>query len=408
MDLEAAEAVVHRAGEVDVVEGLAALADLSLIRLDERDAEPRYGMLETIREFAQDRLTASGDEAALRRAHAAYFLSLAEHAQPQLYGPEQGSWLRRLEAEHPNFRVALETLAASDDHVAHLRLAAMLGDFWFLRGHLAEGRARLERVLARAGTPSPDLAEALRGLGALAGAQGDLDAAEVWLQQSDALARVLNEPTLLWQVPFERGLVARLAGDDEQAPSFFETALAAGRKRNDAYGAGISLAMLGNIAHQRGDIDTAERLNADAIVLLRTVGAAFELSIGLSLIGEVALARGDLPRAIAAYQEALDLALRVEVELAVAIALAGFAAVATARADHTASARLLGATETVREASHHDRLSTHVLHAQTMQTVRTVLGEAAFVSEWEAGRALPVEEAVALPRSLGLLEATAR
>jgi predicted ATPase len=88
---------------------------LSLIRLDERAAEPRYGMLETIREFAQDRLGASGDEASVRQAHAAYFLRLVEHAQPQLYGPEQARWLRRLEAEHPNFRVALETLAASDD-----------------------------------------------------------------------------------------------------------------------------------------------------------------------------------------------------------------------------------------------------------------------------------------------------
>jgi predicted ATPase len=405
--LEAAETVVNLEGNRDVLAGLAALADLSLIRLDESGAEPRYGMLETIREFAQDRLAASGDEAALRQTHAAYFLSLAEHGKPELYGPRQGTWLRLLEAERPNFRVALATLATSDDHDTHLRLAAALGDFWFLRGHLTDGRSHLERALARAEAPSPSRAEALRGLGVLAYAQSDFAAAETWLRQSEALAEALNVPTLLWHAPFERGFAAQLEGDVERAASRFEAALAAAREHNDAFGAGIALSALGYMAHQRGDLDAAERLSAEAIGLLRTVGAAFELCFGLRLIGEIALARDDLARAIAAYQEALDLALDIEVELAVASALAGFAAVAAARGDHTSAAQVLGATETVREDSHHVRLMNPVQHAQTIQTVRTALGETAFVAAWEAGRALPVQDAVELPRSLGLLEGNA-
>lgn len=406
--LEAAEAVVHRAGEVDIVEGLAALADLSLIRLDEPAPEPRYGMLETIREFAQDRFTAGDDEPWVRQAHAAYFLRLAELAQPQLYGPEQGRWLRRLEVEHPNVRVALETLAASDDRAAHLRLAAMLGDFWWMHSHLAEGRAHLERALARTDARSSDRAEALKSLGALASAQGDCAAAESWLRHGEALARSLNLPAVLWQALFERGVIVHLAGDDDQAVSLFEAALAVARESHDAQATGVALTVLGDAAYSRGDLEAAERLTAEALALLRAVGAQFELSMVLSSIGVLALARGDLARAIAAYQEALERALRIDVAFAVADALAGFAAIAAARGNHSAAAQVLAATETVREASRRARIPHDARYAQTLQTVRTVLGEVAFVAAWDAGRALPVEEAVTLPRSLGLFEATAK
>jgi predicted ATPase len=182
--LAAAEDVANLEGDLDVLEGLASLADLSLIRFDESGPELRYGMLETIREFAAERLAAGGEEPALRLAHAAYFLRLAEQGKPFLYGAGQRVWLRRLEAEHPNFRVALATLAAYDDDDRYLRLAADLGLFWFLHAHFAEGRAYLERALSRAASPTPHHAEALLGIGRLAELQGDFGAAETWLLQS--------------------------------------------------------------------------------------------------------------------------------------------------------------------------------------------------------------------------------
>ncbi len=116
--LEAAEAVANFAGDLDILEGLASLADSSLIRLDESGSEPRFGMLETIREFAQERLAASVDEAMLRQAHAAYFIRLAEQGKPFMYRAGQREWLRKLETEHPNFRAAFDVLATSDDHEA--------------------------------------------------------------------------------------------------------------------------------------------------------------------------------------------------------------------------------------------------------------------------------------------------
>ena len=175
------------------------------------------------------------------------------------------------------------------------------------------------------------------------------------------------------------------------------------RELNDAHGAGAALNALSDAAYWRGDLETAERLGEEAVALLRSIGDAFELSLGLTNIGAVALARGDTPRAVVAYQEALDLALGIEADWVIANALAGFAAVAMARGDHAGAAQLLGATETVREASHHARIPSFTHHAQTTRAVRAALGDAAFVAAWEAGRALPAEEAVDLPRALGLL-----
>ena len=404
--LEAAEAVAATARQdVDVLAGLAALVDASLLhRLAGSDDEPRFGMLETVREFAQDQLAASGEDVTLRGAHAAYFLALAEHAKPHLSAADQGAWLRRLEAEHPNIRVALATLAASDDHDAYLRLAANLGVFWWMRAHLAEGRLHLEHALARAAAPTPHRAEALTGIGRIVTSQGDLAAGETWLRQGEALARSLDVPGLLWQALFERGQAAEYADDDARAVPLYEAALAVARELNDAQAASVPLWALSEVAYGRGDLETSGRLGEEAIALLRSGGDEFMLSLCLVTRGGVALGWGDLPRAVVAYQEALELALGIEMQWVVAGALAGFAAVAAARGHHVAAAGLLGAAATIREASHQDRFANFYHHAQTTQAVRAAVGEAAFVAAWEAGRAMPAEEAVDLPRSLGLLE----
>ena len=405
--LEAAEAVANVDGDVDVLEGLSALVDKSLVHLDEHGPEPRYGILETIREFAQDRLAASGEAASLHQAHAAYFLNLAEHAKPHLYGVGQRTWLRRLEVEHPNFRAALDVLAASGDHDAHLRLTANLGLFWFLHGHFAEGHGHLERALALAVAPTPHRAEALTGIGRIAEAQGDPDASETWLRQSEELARALDVPAVLWQAHFQRGVAAESKGDDERAVALWESALAVARELNDAQAAGVALYALSDAAYRRGDLQGSERLGEESVALLRSAGDEWVLSLSLGNIGVVAIAKGDMPRAVAAYQEALDLALGTDADWAIANALAGFAAVASARGDHGGAAQLLGATETLRAASQQERLSNYALHAQTIQAVRAALGEAAFAAAWEAGCAVPHKDAVNLPRALGLLETDA-
>jgi predicted ATPase len=155
--LEAAESVCG--DDLDVVDGLASLTDCGLTRVEGTDDAPRFTMLEPIREYAVERFEESGEAEKFRRGHAAYFLGLAEEAEPNLRG-SPGDWLDRLEREHDNFRAALDRLEASGDGETALRLAAALWRFWYLKGHLAEGRGRLETVVAsdvRPPRPEPRL-----------------------------------------------------------------------------------------------------------------------------------------------------------------------------------------------------------------------------------------------------------
>ncbi len=402
--IDAAAAVADADGAlgIDILEGIAALADQSLIVLDESEPEPRYRMLETIREFAQERLAASGEGDAVRQAHAAYFLILAEEAKPHLYGAGQRVWLRRLEAEHPNLRVALERFAASGDDEAHLRLVSNLGLFWFLRNHLGEGRAHLERALGRSSAPILPRAEALLGAGRIASCQNDLAAAETRLRQAEDLARELGSLDLLWQAIFQRGNVAEWQGDDDRAVSLNEAALTVARKLDNPQAASVMLYSLGDAAYRRGDPVAADRFGEEAVALSRRAGDGFVLGLSLTGVGQMALSRADVPAAAAAYQESLTLGLGIENDWVVACALAGFAAVAMARGDGPGAATLLGAAETLREASHQTRFSNYAHHGQTVEAVRAALGEEAFAAAWESGHALSVEDAVDLPYNLGL------
>ncbi len=163
--LEAVERVCG--DDLDVVDGLASLTDSGLTRVEGTDEAPRFAMLETIREHAAERLEESGEVEELRRRHADYFLGLAEEAEPDLRG-SPGDWLDRLEREHDNFRAALDRLEASGDSETALRLAAALWRFWYLRGHLAEGRRRLESALRADERPTAARGKALNGAASLA------------------------------------------------------------------------------------------------------------------------------------------------------------------------------------------------------------------------------------------------
>ena len=158
--IEAAQSVCG--DDHEIVDGLASLTDKGLTRLEGTDEEPRFSMLETIREYALERLEDSGEASGRRRRHADYFLALAEEAEPNLTGTgSYAEWLDRLEAEHANFRAALDWLEASDESEDALRLAAALGRFWNRKRHLVEGRHRLERALSAAEHPTAARAKAL-------------------------------------------------------------------------------------------------------------------------------------------------------------------------------------------------------------------------------------------------------
>lgn len=393
--LEAAETVAARDGVVDVVDGLAALRDLSLIRVEAHEIWPRYTMLETIREFALERLYASPEAGAVLHAHAAYFQAFVATVFSHLYSPEQGVWTRRLDAEIPNVRVALQTLTQHDDVDAHLRFVANLGDYWYRRMHLAEGRAHLEAALARAAQPSLPQAEAMLWAGVLAFGQDDLPAAERWLGRCEALARTLNAAPLLFDALFWRGVVADLGEQDHRAFASFQAALSVAQERGYEKGIGSALSVLAPIALHGGDLDRAEKWSQEALPYLHAAGDLFDLSVGYAGLGEIALARGDLAQAARAFQSSLVHALNSDVAWLFANALVGFAALAAARGDVTFAAQLLGATETARAESLHLKVPSHVMHMDITQRVRAALSESDYLDAWDAGQALTRDELLA-------------
>ncbi len=397
--IEAAEAVADPSRDLDVLDGVGSLLDKSLIRVDEREGESRYGMLETVREFALDRLEREGEREAARARHAAHFLRLAERGAVALEGIEQRRWLRLLEREHPNLREAFATFEAGDDDAGCLRLATALYFFWFIHTRAAEGLPRLRRALDRETGMTAGRARALVGAGYLAYAVGDYADAERWLREGEVLARALGDTRVMANARLARGTVAEHMGDEAGAERFFHSALSAAQEVGDAWLIGVVLPNLSDAAYRRGDLDRAERFAMDGFAPLAESGNGYMESMNLANVAQVALARGDIRRAAGAFGDALGVAEEIGSRWNLANAVAGAAAVEAARGRHERSARLLGAADAAREASGHPRLPQFFMVSQTEATVRRALGPDRFRAGWAAGRALPAEAAADAARA---------
>jgi predicted ATPase/serine/threonine protein kinase len=276
--LEAVEAVVNATGDLalDVLEGVGSLLDRSLVQQTERESEePRLMMLETIREFGLERLTASGELERTRAAHAHYFLALAEQAEPALDGPTQARWIARLEQEHDNLRAALEwaleqrtDAPATERWELGLRLSVALKEFWLILAHYREARTFLERALAVSeGTRTALRARVLRAIASVAEVQDDIDRIEVAAQHSLALSRELE----------------------------------------DICGIAESLGLLAAAAWLRGKIVEAVSLHEEQVRLLRQVGEPGEVAEALFKLAEHVSTHGEYARGQALFAEALQL-----------------------------------------------------------------------------------------------------
>jgi predicted ATPase/class 3 adenylate cyclase len=313
--LEAAEAVVDFGTDptLSVFDCLDALHDASLIRLQEttdRDvaADPRFSMLQTINEFASEQLVASGELAQVKENHAGWFLDLAVEAEPQLPGPSAVSWLDRLENDHDNLRAALDWFGGQGDGERAVTLAAALWRFWWLRGHVAEGRDHLETALAvTASNASVARATALDGAGVLAETQGDYDRAEALHREALALSRERDDKSGIARALGNLGVVAFDRGDDEQATISLEESLALAREIGDQLLVATALNDLAAVAFERGDLDRAESLYQESLGLRRRSGSGSEIARALNNLGSVAFARGDFGDACQLFSESLDL-----------------------------------------------------------------------------------------------------
>ncbi|MBN1444433.1 MAG: protein kinase [Planctomycetes bacterium] len=316
--LSAAEAVAGAGGSaaidaIDVLDGLALLLDHSLLRPHESiGEEPRCSMLETLREFALERLEEAGETESIREAHALHYLDLAERAERELTGPHQERWLLRLEEDHDNLRAALEWAEQRGAAEVACRLGAALWRFWLARGYLAEGRRRMEGLLALPAQVEPSLrARALHALGTLAHNEGDNRRARASLEEGLRLRREIGDERGIAEILNNLSWTACELSDLETADALAREALSRNRELGDQRGTALALNNLGWIAGYRGYFLRAADLHGESLALRREIGDERGVAFALTNLAWCLRESGDLAEARANLDQALPIVLRL-------------------------------------------------------------------------------------------------
>lgn len=397
--LEAAERVCSGDGldESEVLGLLSGLVDRSLAVAEERSGKARYSLLNTMRQYAREKLEESGQEALPRTRHLDWCVSLAERAEPELTGPDQAEWLDRLEAEHDNLRAALTWSVNRRAGVeAGLRLGGALWRFWWQRGYQSEGRGWLEQALsAPADGPPAARAKALRAAGVMAGDHADYAASRAFLEESLAIAREFRDAEGVALALGNLGVVARRQGDFAAARPLHEESLALHRQVGEKRGISLSLGNLGVVAMYQGDHEAARAHLEEGLTIDRELGDTFGIAGGLYRLGDLARTQGDYRRATALHHEALALFRELGNKEGVPSSLERLAGVAVAQDDCDRAARLFGAAEALRHAmSAPVPPSERADHEHGVSLARAGLGAEAFEAAWAEGRAMPLERAI--------------
>jgi predicted ATPase/class 3 adenylate cyclase len=354
--LEAVEAVANTRDQlgIDPFDGVASLANKSLLRqMVTGPEEPRFFMLETIREYAGERLEADPEAEDVRRRHAGFFLDLAERAEPELTGADQARWLDALEADHDNFRTAIAWAAEHDLDVA-LRLGGALWRFWQFRGHLREAAERLEGLLER---PGPwDLAaraKALEGAGGVTYWMGDFARARRWYEECLAIRLDLRDPREIaeakYNLAFAHGIAPRPNQDLGAATRLLDDALAEFQGLGDREGIAKATWGLATMAYGGEDWERMAELGSASVRMFREIDNPFGLAWALHLEG-LALAVLDRPdEAEVLLREAMGIFLPSDDRSALALLMADLSILAESRGEIQQALRLAGAAESVEE-----------------------------------------------------------
>ena len=393
--LEAAEAVGSAgAVEEDVLGLLPMLVDKSLVT-PQADGTACYGMLEPVRQYGREKLEASGQADAAGRRHAAFFLALAQEAEPELKGGvRQRAWLEHLEADHDNLRAAI-SWSLNDEPEQALRLAAALARFWEIRSYLSEGSGWLEAVLRRnSGADAAVRARAATEAGTFAWYQGNYDRAIAFHREALALYQDLGD---------ERGVAFALVclgcqelekGDYGRAAPPLEEALALGRKLGDELISAYAVNNLGEVARVRGEYGRALACYEEALSTFRERGDSFLIAKTLSGMGWVAADNGDHEAATRFIGEGLPLAQQLGSGEVSAMCLEALAVVYGAKAEGTRAARLYGAAEALRLAIGAPLPPADWPERERhLATARATLDAASWEAAWADGRAMTPQQA---------------
>ena len=436
--LEAIEEVCNPGEDLEVLEGVDSLLEKCLLRREEEaGGKSRYVMLETVGEYAREKLKESGEAEAAQRTHAEHFLVVAEEAEPELFGPRDMEWFNRLEEEHDNMRAALSWALERAEAELALHLAGALWPFWETRGYYDEGRRWLEEALEKEGHASAaSRTKALKAVGWLGHAQIDLDRAEVAAREGLKLSAEAELGGSL-AASFQRmlGVAARSRGAYERATALFEESLPLSQEADDELGTVNSLLELGITVEYLDDRERAKGLYEDGILLAREFGymstlASLLFSRGYSLLlegnyeraaalceeaealfrergykghlefvldnlGWAALLGGDHERAKAYYEENLVVCKELGDKMIASESLEGLACVAETRGEAELAARLFGAAEALREAVGYQHMPEEdALREPYLAAASAQLDEAAWEKAWAEGRTMSMEQAI--------------
>lgn len=333
--LDALETVCASSVDGSLLDGLTSLVDKSLLRqMELPDGDVRFLMLETIREYARERLVTSGREGELSEQHAAYYLQLAEQAEPELTGPDQEVWFERLEAEHDNLRAAIGALLDRGEHERAARFGAALWRFWYVRNHLSEGRQWFTRILSGSAAITDGVrARALIGSGVLTWMQSDYTEARTAFETSLPLLHSVGDQNGIASALNNLGGIASEQGDYERASELYDQSLAMRRQLGDQRGIANALNNLAVVAIEQGRYEHARALHEESLQLRRQLGDRWGIAHSLNNLAMVAVAQEDFAAAHPLQEEALQFARELGDQRGVATALGNLGEIVLAQGD---------------------------------------------------------------------------
>jgi non-specific serine/threonine protein kinase len=394
---EAAEAVVAGDGvqTYAVLDLLAQLVDKSLVVAEEAPGATRYRLLETIRQFALDRLRDAGEVHATRDRHLRYFVALAEQSEPRMRGPHALEAIDQLERESDNLRAALDWGLSEEPQVA-LRLAGAMGWLWWSRSYHSEGRRWLGRALHANPQPTRARAKALYTAGWLAHHQRDLDEARTLLEESLALARDLHDYWTVAWVLQGLGRVAYFENDPARTRALAQESLAVAEQIGDRWLIAFGHHLLGIAAYIADDFATARTRYEWSLAIRREIGDREGTSILQSLLGIVAVREREYAEAHALFSDALLLMRGLLGDWGMSINVATFAGLAGAQGQLEEAVRLAGASSALRHAWQTPLIPLiEAVVDEALARAKSVLGPADYAAAWAAGQALSLEESLA-------------
>ncbi len=391
--LEAVECICG--DDVEHVAALSSLVDASLVRSEGSDDAPRFPMLETIREYAAERLEQSGDAEAIRRRHAQHFLALAEDVEPQLRG-SPGVWLESLEWDNDNLRAALDRLDAAGEDELTLRFAGSLWRYWYLTGRCAEGSERLERALAADDRPTAARGKALIGAAVMAANRGDTGLARRRAEEAIDLHRALGDA---WGETYSLFMLGAAVGDDgelERAVELDEESARRFRELGDEHSALLATRNLARMFAALGDRGRARELHEHNLRSARLTDNQRIAASALSALAMIAVADGRVEDAYPMLTESLSIHRDLGDFLDSAVDLCRFAFVLAFDGHVEKAVRLLASFDAHADEVGGRRAWVAEINDDTLTTVRTRLDDDAFASAWQEGAGLTIGEAVTL------------